>query len=568
MICLVYVGFGLLWFSHGVYAAPRSVVPSPHFVPLHSTPSDSAVTLTLALPPTNIEGLHTALYDVSNPASPKYGKHLSKAEVEAFVAPKPESIKAVTNWLATHDLKPEVVSSSGDMLRINLPVSTANSLLSANFTEFLDKNTHTTLTRTLSITIPAEVEDHVQFVFPTTQYVSTFISAPISSRPSVEVVQPPKSLSKRATPPAMCSQQIYPECLQDLYNIPTAAASASNNSLAVSGYLSEMATEDDLSTFFTSLRTDVATAPTFEIVSVDSGITSGNGTLEASLDIQYTVGIATGVPTTFYSVGDSSATGFIDLVNYFLAQDEVPLVLSTSYGFNEIGFTGSEDVAQTFCNAYAQLGARGTSVIFCSGDNGVYSFGYNSQCSAAGTTFGPTFPSTCPFLTSVGGTQGINPEVVAPFSSGGFSNIFARPDYQSSAVSSYLAALGSTNSGLYNTTGRGFPDVSAQALNYLIRESGAWELVLGTSASTPTFASIVALLNDERLKAGKAPLGFVNPLLYSQGANAFNDITNGTNNGCGAEGFPALAGWDAATGLGTPDYSKLLSVVMAAAQST
>ncbi|TFK83532.1 subtilisin-like protein [Polyporus arcularius HHB13444] len=562
MLGFIVVSLGLL--CHGVYGAKTSVVPSPHFVPLHPASSESSVTLTLALPPTNIEGLHSALYDVSDPASPKYGKHLTKAEVEAFVAPKAESVKAVTDWLATHNLKPQVMSSSGDILRIELSVSVANSLLSANFTHYLDQTTNTTVTRTLSMTVPPDVEDHVQFIFPTTQ----FISAPISSRPTFEIVQPPRALPKRAMPPDLCSQQIFPECLQDLYNIPTAAATASNNSLAVSGYLREMATEDDLSTFFSSLRTDVTTTPAFDIVSVDSGATSGNGTLEATLDIQYTVGIATGVPTTFYSVGESSATGFIDLVNYFLAQDEVPLVLSTSYGFNENAFAGSEDVAQTFCNAYAQLGARGTTVLFCSGDNGVYSFGYNSQCSAAGTTFGPTFPSTCPFLTSVGGTQGIDPEVVAPFSSGGFSNIFARPDYQTSAVSSYLTALGNTNSGLYNTTGRGYPDVSAQALNYLIRESGAWELVLGTSASTPTFASVIALLNDERLKAGKAALGFINPLLYSQGAAAFNDVTNGTNNGCGAEGFPALTGWDPATGLGTPDYKKLLSVVMAAARST
>ncbi|KAI0693673.1 family S53 protease [Cerioporus squamosus] len=563
MIGSILVGLGLLYNTHGAHGATNSVVPSPHFVPLHPSSSNSSVTLTLALPPTNIDGLHAALYDVSDPASPKYGRHLSKAEVEAFVAPKAESVKAVTDWLATHNVKPQVVSSSGDMLCIEIPVSTANSLLSVNFTQFLDQTTNATLIRTLSMTVPTDVQDHVRFIFPTTQ----FITALIDSRPTVQVVQSPRAPSKRTTPPSLCSQQIYPECLEDLYNIPTAAATTSNNSLAVSGYLGEMATEDDLSTFFSLLRTDVTSPPAFNIVSVDNGITSGNGTLEASLDIQYTVGIATGVPTTFYSVSDSSTTGFIDLVNYFLAQDEVPLVLSTSYGFNENGFAGSEDVAQTFCNAYAQLGARGTSVIFCSGDNGVYSFGYNSQCSAAGTTFGPTFPSTCPFLTSVGGTQGINPEVVAPFSSGGFSNIFARPDYQSAAVSSYLSALGSTNSGLYNTTGRGFPDISAQALNYLIRESGAWELVLGTSMSTPVFASVVALLNDERLKAGKAPLGFVNPLLYSQGAGAFNDVTNGTNNGCGAEGFPALVGWDPATDLGTPDYSKLLSVVMAAAKS-
>ena len=64
-----------------------------------------------------------------------------------------------------------------------------------------------------------------------------------------------------------------------------------------------------------------------------------------SLDIQYTVGIATGVPTTLYSIGDPTAQGFIDLVNVLLGLDELPLVLSTSYGFDEAAFIGSEGLA-------------------------------------------------------------------------------------------------------------------------------------------------------------------------------------------------------------------------------
>ena len=143
----------------------------------------------------------------------------------------------------------------------------------------------------------------------------------------------------------------------------------------------------------------------------------------------------------------------------------------------------------------------------------------------------------------MGGTQGV-PETSASFSGGGFSNIFARPSYQDSAVSSYLNELGSTNAGLYNSTGRAFPDISAQSVNFWTRIAGTWYWVLGTSASTPTFATVVALLNDRRLAAGKPSLGFINPLLYSQGASSLNDITTGSNPGCGKQGFPALEGWD------------------------
>ena len=202
-----------------------------------------------------------------------------------------------------------------------------------------------------------------------------------------------------------------------------------------------------------------------------------------------------------------------------------------------------------------QLGALGTSILFASGDGGV-SGSQSQSC----RTFIPTFPSGCPFLTSVGATTGIT-ETAASFSSGGFSNIFARPSYQSSVVSTYLTALGTTNSGKFNTSGRAFPDVSAQGENVEIIVGGSAGTVAGTSCSSPIFASVIALLNDELAEAGKSPLGFLNPFLYSTGASALNDVTTGSNPGCSTNGFPARAGWDPVTGLGTPNYAKLRTAV-------
>jgi tripeptidyl-peptidase-1 len=83
----------------------------------------------------------------------------------------------------------------------------------------------------------------------------------------------------------------------------------------------------------------------------------------------------------------------------------------------------------------------------------------------------------------------------------------------------------------------------------------------GTSASAPTVAAIVTLLNEERLQAGKGPIGFLNPTFYKH-PEAFNDITEGGNPGCGTEGFKAQPGWDPVTGLGTPDYQKLKKVFL------
>ncbi len=164
-------------------------------------------------------------------------------------------------------------------------------------------------------------------------------------------------------------------------------------------------------------------------------------------------------------------------------------------------------------------------------------------------------------LTSVGATEGISPETAADFSSGGFSNYFGIPDYQASAVSTYLSALGSTNSGRFNKTGRAFPDISTQGVDFEVVIDGSVEGVSGTSCASPTLASIISLLNDQLIAAGKSPLGFLNPFLYSTGVSALNDITSGSNPGCSTNGFPAKAGWDPVTGLGTPDFKKLLTAV-------
>ena len=69
-------------------------------------------------------------------------------------------------------------------------------------------------------------------------------------------------------------------------------------------------------------------------------------------------------------------------------------------------------------------------------------------------------------------------------------------------------------------------------------------------------------LNEERLAASKGLIGFLNPTLYSN-PDMFNDITEGYNWGCNASiAFYAQKGWDPLTGLGTPNYPKMLKVFL------
>lgn len=133
----------------------------------------------------------------------------------------------------------------------------------------------------------------------------------------------------------------------------------------------------------------------------------------------------------------------------------------------------------------------------------------------------------------------------------GFSNYFKRPSYQDAAVEAYLKGIGQLHAGLYNAHGRAVPDISAQGYHYAMVYNGSSNLMDGTSGSAPAVAAIVALLNDALMAEKKPPLGFLNPWLYSA-QSGLRDVTHGAATGCNTTGFPAVVGWDAATGLGTP----------------
>ena len=133
-----------------------------------------------------------------------------------------------------------------------------------------------------------------------------------------------------------------------------------------------------------------------------------------------------------------------------------------------------------------QLGLRGISVLESAGDTGTSLFvialsdsqlnpptGVGAPCQSNDgkmtPQFTPQFPGTCPYITAVGGTQSISPEIAWVAGSGGFSNYFTRPEYQAGAVNTYLTDHISPSTKEYfsafaNFANRGFPDVSAHSL--------------------------------------------------------------------------------------------------------
>ncbi|KAG9890573.1 aorsin, partial [Aureobasidium melanogenum] len=262
-------------------------------------------------------------------------------------------------------------------------------------------------------------------------------------------------------------------------------------------------------------------------------------------------------------------------------------VISISYGEQEQDLPAYYQERQ--CNELLKLGLQGVSVIVASGDTGVGGIrgdgSVNGCLGSNATVFSPTYPNSCPWLTNVGGTKiypgqtvyepesAVNDPESGYSSGGGFSNLFDIPDYQASAIKTYFeeheppykyytnGQYNSSGGGVYNRNGRGIPDVAANGDNFGIFNAGKFILEGGTSGSAPIFASIINRIVEERIGAGKGPLGFVNPTLYEH-PEVLNDIVNGTNPGCGTQGFSAVKGWDPVTGLGTPSYPKMLSLFM------
>ncbi|KAJ7731324.1 family S53 protease-like protein [Mycena maculata] len=541
----------------------RAAAPSS-FVSQGAAPADGMLTLRVALTSNNIAGLEAKLTSVSTPGSSEFRQWLSMEQVKTFVEPSSETVSVFNAFAAANNLKPTVISPNGDWVSITLPVSQANELFAAHFEIFSHPDLTNTITRTLSVSLPSELVGHVDVVHPSTE----FTQPNVRLLPAASTIQ----LDKRATPAASCNSDlpsgvVTPACLQALYGIPTTPATQKKNALLVTAYEDQFAQKADLKEFLKLLRPDIPDTETFTLLTTDGGINTQNASeagVEADLDTQYTTGIATEVPIQFLSVGgENFATSLLDTTTFLDGVASPPTVMTTSYGDTEADFGNS--MATKVCNGYMALSSRGISVVFASGDGGVRG-NHDELSECSDNTFMPVFPAACPFLTSVGSTQGFGPEKAINFTGGGFSNVFPTPSYQRAQVAEFLKTVPANFPGTFNKAGRGYPDVAVQGWNFEIVAGGEVGVVGGTSASSPTFAGMIALINDHLIAAGKPVLGFLNPFLYSH-PKAFTDITIGHNSGfvCPASSvaFNAAVGWDPLTGSGTPIFPSLLAAALA-----
>ena len=352
-----------------------------------------------------------------------------------------------------------------------------------------------------------------------------------------------------------------------LYNYPTnSAAGQTIGIFSLSGYDIK-----DINTYFKNLGIGY-TAPTVTDILIN-GATNPGGDLvgEITQDIEIAASFAPGAAVNVY-ITTSDGQGWLQAINRVAhpnATDRAPSVLSSSWSIADSDDPGdlATTISVAFVNAvsaaFQDAAIQGVTVCIASGDRGTNSGVGDDKPHVL-------YPGSDPWVLCVGGTtigniQGSSFDEYVwndPYpnnwgtTGGGVSALFPVPAYQDGA--GVPASLDDPTH-----RGRGVPDVAGNA-NSVSGYSGLiWRGGLfvgdGTSASAPQWAGLIAVLNA----ALGTNLGFVNPAFYALGSAYFRDIVPGNgpadNRNNGAPGYPAGPGWDACTGLGSPNGQLLLS---------
>jgi kumamolisin len=278
---------------------------------------------------------------------------------------------------------------------------------------------------------------------------------------------------------------------------------------------------------------------------------AGSNSGEVTLDIELAIAMAQGASKVLVYEAPNTTTGVIDEYNK-IAVDNVAKQVSSSWGLPESSVGSGALNAES--NIFKQMAAQGQSMFAASGDSGAY----DNRSSLSVDD-----PGAQPYVTCVGGTQlFLNSDgsykrettwdhgtIQSGAGGGGVSAVWAKPSWQ--------------NGFGVSKTMRNVPDVSLNAdpfTGYSIYWNNGWYIYGGTSCAAPLWAGFTALLNQQRAALGKTAIGFFNPAIYGLCATSaystdFHDIADGSTNLY----FPAVKGYDDATGWGTFNGTNLLN---------
>jgi kumamolisin len=354
-----------------------------------------------------------------------------------------------------------------------------------------------------------------------------------------------------------------PNQVADIYKFPAGTTGAGQTVAVIE--LGGGFSTSDLDTYFSGLGIPV---PSISAVSVDGasnapGSDPNGADVEVALDIDVIGAAAPGAKQIVYFAPNSD-NGFVDAISAAASATPAPVAISISWGQSEDSWTAQGRIAMDA--AIADAAAMGITVCVASGDNG------SGDAVSDGKPH-VDFPASSPHALACGGTKLIANPSTGTISSevvwnetaasegaggGGVSDHFAVPSFQASAGVPARARSSASAGSAASASGRGVPDVDGNAdpvTGYQVFSGGQAQVVGGTSAVAPLWAALVSRLAE----ATGQRFGLIQTLLYAgvspgTAVAGFNDITSGDN---GA--YKAGPGWDACSGLGSPDGTALLS---------
>ena len=549
------------------------------------------LSLDVVLKPRDPAALSSFVAAVSNPTSPQYRRYLSAGEFAGRFGPDPVTSSSVRAWLVSAGLTVERTSPDGLVLSVSGPAVAVSDAFATPIDAVRLASGATGYATASVPSVPGPEAAEVQSVVGLDDVAQL--------RPSMVRV-PPGGVTGDA-----------PSAAEALAGTPSPAdvgpqACAAAASLAQPGgshTATQLATAYDFTPLFGQGRTgagvtlalyelesyapsDIATyeqcygvSARVQSVTVDGGpLGAPAGSGEAALDIENAVSFAPGASVLVY-LGPQTNTGALDVWEAIASADEARVV-STSWGGCESSLDGLPAAEQV---VFSEMAAQGQSVVAASGDTGAQGCFSASGGSNGLTQLAVSDPSSQADVTAVGGTslpgalttagesvwndcQGLTTacadDALNGAGAGGVSSLWAMPSWQAAAGDGTINAFSGCPGGGGGDC-REVPDVTADAnphTGYIVFYLGRWIAgVGGTSASAPLFGGLLA----DTDQGCAAPLGLVTPALYALGPGGtdFNDVTAGNDDFTDTAGgdYPATAGYDLASGWGSPVGAALLA---------
>ena len=471
--------------------------------------------------------------------------YLTREQLEATQGAAAEDIARVEAFAQEHGLDVVEISRARRSVVLSGTVGAFSTAFGVTLTRY-EHPSGAYRGRTGSVQVPEELGPIVQAVLG--------LDDRPQSTAKFRIHRPPEG-SPSAGSRAASSTSFTPPQLAKLYDFPT-GLDGSGQCIAIIE-LGGGFQNDDLKAYFDQLNIPL---PPVTSIAVDGANNhpagdpnSADG--EVMLDIEVAATIAPKARIAVYFAPNTDR-GFLDAITTAVHDAiRTPSVISISWGGPESSWT--PQAMQSFDQAFQDAAALGVTICCASGDNGSADMAQNWDGKAH-----VDFPASSPSVLSCGGTHldaaagSVTGEVVwndlptGGAGGGGVSDAFALPAWQARSHVPPSANPGSR-------VGRGVPDVCGDASprsGYIVRVDGQQTVIGGTSAVAPLWAGLIALMNQHF----GHPVGYLNPVIYGlpPSAGAFRDITAG-NNGV----YSAGVGWDACTGLGSPDGAKLMAAL-------